>query len=133
MTALRVSDFFTRSQSGDVDRTQLSARFSAFLTQQNVDFAKVVLAPNGPAKLVYRGASSTPAGKTYFIRCSLLDDGHNPPDGRLRRRRQDRRLLIGALNFCRTRFRAAAAYRAAALERATIAWERNGSSVGSRG
>jgi hypothetical protein len=62
----RVSDFSTRSQSGDVDRTQLSARFSAFLTQRNADFAKVALAPNGPAKLVYRGASSTPAGKTYF-------------------------------------------------------------------
>jgi hypothetical protein len=34
--------------------------------KKNVDFARVALAPNGPAKLVYRGSSPTPPGKTHF-------------------------------------------------------------------
>jgi hypothetical protein len=62
----RVRDLFARVRSGNLDRTQFSARFSAFLTPDYVDFAKNALGQNGPAKLVYLGESATPAGKTWL-------------------------------------------------------------------
>ena len=62
----RVNEIVREFQSGEIDRTKLSAAFSTFLTPQNVDFGKSALGPGGPATLVYRGSSETPAGKTYL-------------------------------------------------------------------
>jgi hypothetical protein len=93
MTA-RVSDFFARSQSGDVDRTQLSARFFAFLTQKERRLCKGRTCPKRPRKARLPRVELDAARQDALLRCSLRDGRRDSPDGRLRRRRQDRRILI---------------------------------------
>src|ERR1035441_7965828 len=67
MTALRVSDFFTRSRAATsiARNCQRGSPLSSLATKRRLCKGRTCH-PNGPAKLVYRGASSTPAGKTYF-------------------------------------------------------------------
>jgi hypothetical protein len=87
----RVRDLFARFQSGDLDRTQFSERFSAFLTPDYVDFTKTALGQNGPAKLVYLGVSATPDGKTWLydahfataptLHLTIVSDAQGKMDG----------------------------------------------------